>query len=495
MNTSNPLNAVDALQALAKLLKQCFDNQRPLEVLGILDVARRESPIKEYLTSRPADNRYASIPIDDILSWGDVDWLMQLKTNYRLTMNVVAQYCTRRGQFISDLALCENHAQGPLDIAYAFEEVVIPALDFLALPREQLMTLFRAKNLLSAANQDDSPQAWHPGWVLITNQIDGISIKHHQLAFGSLSHKRLSPTAAQKATVQEIKIGVVEYLDPYPVHIPGIHPKDGVESRWNSVGLVNDDQMIAATEAVVNSAIQSGMHLLLLPELSGSEKQLNAIRQILRNEPDKLGNSLALVQCPSFHRSETKNRTVNVTHLLDANGNTLLAHEKINPVSLNSPDGLISEAISRGECINLLHTPIGIICPLICHDLSQQLADTTLVNILQRLPIDILLVCSLSEHVDPHVRSAKEVGLTHNIAAIIANQAWVAFADNISYRWREKQSGGWHSGKPEIFKGSDGQKLSLNITLFTPDGKNSSSEVKVTSTVLEIEKISLSLSL
>lgn len=196
--------------------------------------------------------------------------------------------------------------------------------------------------------------------------------------------------------------------------------RDALTRNWRAASVHPHDHRTTSIEACLHRATEAGAHVLLLPEFSVDLHQRQRIQRWL--EADN-SNTLALVVPGSFHEA-VADEVFNTAPLWNGTGTTICIHRKLRLFGdeLNG-----AEAVSIGNTLNLLVTPVGTFTVLICKDYID--AHESVATLLQEIPVDWALIVSYGNETTLKLHKTKARHLarvapgTHTIVAHTLNTA------------------------------------------------------------------------
>ena len=203
---------------------------------------------------------------------------------------------------------------------------------------------------------------------------------------------------------ERVRIAAGRFCDPAQTQW-----KDGV-----SLGLENESERVDSFISLLDDARGKGVQILVLPELTASERTEQEVQEWLRKHRNR--HSFALVVPGSRHvqRDDMFNETVP----LGPEGHRYPRQLKLRPFGdRNDPQ---RERIGRGSEIRLLATPIGLVATPICRDFCDAIAAPTW----QGLGVDWLLVPSMGNGTTLSAckHQARSAQLCHDSTTIVALQ-------------------------------------------------------------------------
>ena len=246
-----------------------------------------------------------------------------------------------------------------------------------------------------------------------------------------LKYHRVIPLS-RRVDVKEIPPGYKDWIaqqmpDDVNIRIAVAHFADDVTpdiSRVTSELFVckdisNREKRLAEMLRHIRNAKSAGAHILVVPELTITP----AIRLQIANELERLheedGENHALavpvIILGSFHE-QIENKWQNYAKaVLGLNGTDLFECYKRTPVTINNCKEYIEYSSTPLTC---LFTPIGLMAMIICKDLF----DGVSADVLATLPLDWLLVPSMSNKLGPHKEAAKKLHDRKGTVVAVANQ-------------------------------------------------------------------------
>lgn len=213
---------------------------------------------------------------------------------------------------------------------------------------------------------------------------------------------------------ESIRIAVVHFTDGIA---PDISYK--VPEHFVCDGLSDENKRLETALEHICHAKRQGAHILLMPELTITP----AIRSKIIAELERLNEggdedhlmSVPLIMLGSFHEQFENNWRNHADAVLGLDGTHLFGCDKRKSVTFNN----CKEGI---ECsptpLTCLFTPLGLMAMAICKDLFEGEPAAVLAS----LPLDWLLVPSMSDNINPHKVSARTMHNTGGTIVAVANQ-------------------------------------------------------------------------
>jgi hypothetical protein len=192
---------------------------------------------------------------------------------------------------------------------------------------------------------------------------------------------------------------------------------DGVRPRFAdgwAQSLSEEAKRSKTVDAAIASAVEGNATLVVLPELAVPFGLRDRLIDRLRNEP----HPFRLIVPGTFHDPPGAGSNANKALLLDRHGNRLIKHRKLLGAEISAL--AFSERIVPGDRVEVLATGIGLIALLICRDFCD---EAHLVRLRRQLAVDLILVPSMNETVNPHLVVASERARDGTFIAV-ANQLY-----------------------------------------------------------------------
>ena len=220
--------------------------------------------------------------------------------------------------------------------------------------------------------------------------------------------------AAKQFAGESIRIAVVHFTD-------GIAPNISYKEPEHFVcdGLSDENKRLETALEHICHAKRQGAHILLMPELTITP----AIRSKIVAELEQLNEggdedhvmSVPLIMLGSFHEQVENGWRNHADAVLGLDGTHLFGCDKRKSVTFNNCKEGIECSPTPLAC---LFTPLGLMAMAICKDLFE--GDPAAV--LTSLPLDWLLVPSMSDNINPHKVSARTMHNTGGTIVAVANQ-------------------------------------------------------------------------
>jgi hypothetical protein len=205
------------------------------------------------------------------------------------------------------------------------------------------------------------------------------------------------------------------------------------DTRWIAESIENQEEIISAAINHYIKAADLNASILVFPEFCYLPHLEEKIEASLRSKGYVKRIPLA---CLGSHHVLAPCGYINKAIVVGPSFREIpeLCQSKRNPVVLRVGSARVNEAIFRSREIQVVVSPIGTVATFICHDLSQQLYVDELP--LNQLPIDFIIVPSLSKSTEPHSDRARRYGLHHPTTVIVANQSALS-VDGQDMPWPE----------------------------------------------------------
>jgi hypothetical protein len=246
------------------------------------------------------------------------------------------------------------------------------------------------------------------------------------------------------------RIGIVHFTDSLKLDIRY------TDKRFFICNGINDaEQRLAAALEHIRKAHEAEVHLLIMPEMTITVNMRTQISErmmelsLMDGEDHDL--SVPLIVPGSFHEQCDSGWRNHAEALCGLDGVTLFGSDKRERVTFNDCGEMIESSPTPITC---LATPIGVIGLTICRDLFAGSSSA----VLHSLPLDWLLVPSMSDKLGPHKAAAKTLHDTRGTVIAVANQQ---MPDSVEF-----EQGFVHHKKYE--KGEPG------LTIFTVEKRTDS---------------------
>ncbi|NTU54318.1 MAG: carbon-nitrogen hydrolase family protein [Chlorobiaceae bacterium] len=190
------------------------------------------------------------------------------------------------------------------------------------------------------------------------------------------------------------------------------------------------DESIRLSSALnlIKKAKQQGVHVLVMPELTITpeirDEIINRMLRLSIQDGNSHELSVPIVVLGSYHEQFDGNWRNHSCGVLGLDGQTLFAADKRKSVSYSTS----ADDLQRAEWIDCaptpftcLSTPIGLVAITICKDMFDPGAPST-ATLLNNLPLDWLLVPSMSKEIKLHKEKAKSLHNTLGTIVAVANQ-------------------------------------------------------------------------
>lgn len=219
-------------------------------------------------------------------------------------------------------------------------------------------------------------------------------------------------TAARTAG-NNIKLALAHFTDRARPKIELIEP-----AHFICPSLEDNAARLDSAMAAIRDAKANGAHLLVMPELCIPNEMRRQIIAALFDSHAEQGEdhdlAVPIIVLGSFHEQSPKgwrNRAVVISGL---DGGLLFVSDKRKSVTFDNRKENLECAVD----FTCLATPIGLMAVAICKDLFEEAPAA----LLRSLPLDWLLVPSMSNKVTPHKAAAKTLYATAGTVVAVANQ-------------------------------------------------------------------------
>ena len=244
--------------------------------------------------------------------------------------------------------------------------------------------------------------------VIPLDNIHGIPVDLSDIPSG---HKEW---IASRFETELFRIGIVHFTDNLKLDICY------TDNRFFICNGINDaEQRLAAALEHIRKAHETGVHLLIMPEMTITADMRTAISErmmdlsLMDGEDHDL--SVPLIVPGSFHEQCDSRWRNHAEALCGLDGVTIFGSDKRERVTFNDCGEMIESSPTPITC---LASPIGVIGMTICRDLFMGSSS----SVLQSLPLDWLLVPSMSDKLGPHKAAAKMLHDTRGTVIAVANQ-------------------------------------------------------------------------
>ncbi|NTW53253.1 MAG: hypothetical protein HGB15_00460 [Chlorobaculum sp.] len=210
------------------------------------------------------------------------------------------------------------------------------------------------------------------------------------------------------------KIGIIHFTDSLKLDICY------TDNRFFICNGIDDaEQRLAAALEHIRKAHEAGVHLLIMPEMTITADMRKAISEQMMDLSLMVGEdhdlSVPLIIPGSFHEQCYSRWRNHAEALCGLDGVTLFGSDKRERVTFKDCGEMIESSPTPITC---LASPIGLIGMTICRDLFMGSSAA----VLQSLPLDWLLVPSMSDKLGPHKLAAKTLHDTRGMVIAVANQ-------------------------------------------------------------------------
>lgn len=221
--------------------------------------------------------------------------------------------------------------------------------------------------------------------------------------------------AAKIFAGESVRIAVVHFTD-------GIDPNisyDKVPEHFVCDGVSDENKRLETALDHIRHAKRQGAHILLMPELTITplirSKIVAELERLNEGGDENHAMSVPFILLGSFHEQVENGWCNHADAVLGLDGTHLFGCDKRKSVTFNN----CKEGI---ECsptpLTCLFTPLGLMAMAICKDLFEGEPAAVLAS----LPLDWLLVPSMSDNINPHKVSARTMYNTGGAIVAVANQ-------------------------------------------------------------------------
>jgi predicted amidohydrolase len=246
-----------------------------------------------------------------------------------------------------------------------------------------------------------------------------------------VARERSRQTLQRACDEEELRVATVLWRR----HAPDELRLSAAAAGCFAIGGLTRPRRAGLLEEVVDRLAGERVHLALLPELALDTDELATLTLTLRARARRFP---ALVVAGLAHRSaEGSASHVNEAVLLDAHGEELLRHEKLEPFT----DGTLGLEDILPRCSNdypYLDTPVGRIVLNICRDLRSDVP--ILLNRL--LGVSVVLVPAYSKRLDFAMEEARILGARQRAMVVAVNPPSAALDDGAILYAPVRGSGG-----------------------------------------------------
>lgn len=224
----------------------------------------------------------------------------------------------------------------------------------------------------------------------------------------------------QRTGTGAVEIAIMHFIDGVTTEVVDTAP-----AHFICPGLTDAKQRFDSALKCIADAKAAGMHILVMPELTITPDvradlvEAIAARQSAEGEDHSL--AVPIIVLGSFHEAAKDGFRNHATAVSGLDGTSLLECDKRKSVTIKRP-GTAEERKEGITCaptpITCLFTPLGLIAIAICKDLFE----TEPSNALASLPLDWMLVPSMSDSLTPHKGTAKTLHNTSGMVVVVANQ-------------------------------------------------------------------------
>ncbi|MBK6465355.1 MAG: hypothetical protein IPF92_30775 [Myxococcales bacterium] len=219
---------------------------------------------------------------------------------------------------------------------------------------------------------------------------------------------RARQTLAHAVDVGELRVAIASWKHHTPADLQPLAAAEGCFAYSGYVLEPDDDEV----DAVLAAARRSKPHVLVFPELAFSQQGVARLVARLRANVARFP---ALIALGRGHRSRDSGGFDNTGVILDAHGDVLLEHEKMEPFAA---DVLLEDIVPRqSRAYEYLDTPVGRIVLNVCRDVRS---DVPMV-MNRALGVSLLLVPAYSKRLDFVLEEARVLGARQRAIVVSAN--------------------------------------------------------------------------
>ena len=219
----------------------------------------------------------------------------------------------------------------------------------------------------------------------------------------------------QQLAGETIKIAVVHFTDGVALRIS----KPDKAPEFVCEGISDDNKRLKTTFEHIRNAKRHGAHILVMPEMTITPAiRLKIVAELERlNEKGDENHSMSIpfIVLGSFHDLVKNGWCNHAEAVLGLDGAHLFHCHKRKPFTFQNRKERIDCAPEKLTC---LFTPLGLMAMAICKDLFEGEPAAVLAS----LPLDWLLVPSMSDNINPHKASARTMHNTGGTIVAVANQ-------------------------------------------------------------------------
>ena len=282
-------------------------------------------------------------------------------------------------------------------------------------------------------------------YVLPINQKSGNAARRNQ--FGNISfwlkHHRVVPLTNPQGIPVDVagvpkgyKDWVAQYLVGEIIRIAVVHFTDGIvpnilykePDHFVCDGISDENKRLATALEHIRQAKRQGAHILVMPELTITHalrfKIVAELERMNEGGDENHSMSIPFIVLGSFHEQVEDGWRNHAEAVLGLDGAHLFGCDKRKSVTFNN----CKEGI---ECspmpLTCLFAPLGLMAIAICKDLFEEEPAAVLAS----LPLDWLLVPSMSDNINPHKMSARTMHNKGGTIVAVANQEMLDGSDAI----------------------------------------------------------------
>jgi hypothetical protein len=221
---------------------------------------------------------------------------------------------------------------------------------------------------------------------------------------------------AGRFSARTIRIAVVHFDDGVRTHISD---SDKKPSDFICKEISDTEIRLASALHHISEAQKRNAHILVMPELTITPdirtRIASELQQSYRKNGEKHSLSVPLIVLGSFHEKVEKGWRNHAEAMLGLDGKLLFGCDKRKPVTYENRKEGIECAPDDFTC---LFTSLGLMALAICKDVFE--GEPAIV--LASLPLDWLLVPSMTNKLNPHKATAKAMYDTLGTIVVVANQ-------------------------------------------------------------------------
>ncbi len=221
---------------------------------------------------------------------------------------------------------------------------------------------------------------------------------------------------AGRFSARTIRIAVVHFDDGVRTNLSD---SDKKPSNFICKDISDTETRLASALHHISEAKKRDAHILVMPELTITpdirSRIVSELQQLHRKNGEKHSLSVPLIVLGSFHEQVEKGWRNHAEAMLGLDGKLLFGCDKRKPVTFENRKEGIECAPNDFTCV---FTPLGLMALAICKDVFE--GEPAIV--LASLPLDWLLVPSMTDKLNPHKATAKAMYDTLGTIVVVANQ-------------------------------------------------------------------------